>query len=597
MPTDNSVPLSNRSEPSIDPMQPPPAQSTVTNQSGGVDLDATEVTVGADVVGRDKIVQNIYNYYNAESAAGPASSPTARSAQVFISYKRDVEPDEPLALQLYHALEERNHKPFIDQAMRIGVDWAKEIQRQVESADFFIVLLSPPSAHSEMVAAEIKYAYDHFSVHGRPRILPVRLAFAERLPYQLSNYLDRIQYARWREEADTEIVINALLGAIEGEAALPTSATGPLGALTPGEVNVGDDGRALAGGQISLAPLPHFDPRLLLEVPSGAVKLKSQFYVERDSDSLLRRQVMADGTTTTIRAPRQMGKTSLLVRGVKDARQMGQQVIYLDLQRVNESYLSSLDGLLRYIADEIAQRMNLDAALVDRAWASSRGAQDKLSNFLERQVLPAAETPILLTMDEADRLLNVPYKTDFFGLLRAWDSNRAYDENWQRLNIVLIISTHPHLLITDVSQSPFNVGLRIQLNDFTNIQVSELNRRHGSPMSERDLDKLLELLGGHPYLTRQALYTLIDQQLSWTDFARQAALDDGPFGSHLRSYLWQLSERPELVKGMQEVLMRERCSDETVRYRLSAAGLVKEIDDRAVPRCGLYKQYFGAKLR
>jgi hypothetical protein len=260
-------------------------------------------------------------------------------------------------------------------------------------------------------------------------------------------------------------------------------------------------------------------------------------------------------------------------------------------------YLSSLDGLLRYIADEITQRLNLDATIVDRVWASSRGAQDKLSNFLERQVLPAAETPILLAMDEADRLLNVAYKTDFFGLLRAWDSNRAYDEIWQRLNIVLVISTHPHLLITDVSQSPFNVGLRIQLNDFTKAQVAELNRRHGSPLSDRDLENLLELLGGHPYLTRQTLYTVIDQQLSWTDFARQAILDDGPFGSHLRSYLWQLSERPELVKGMQEVLMRERCSDETVRYRLSAAGLVKEMDDRAVARCGLYKQYFGARLR
>jgi predicted AAA+ superfamily ATPase len=68
---------------------------------------------------------------------------------------------------------------------------------------------------------------------------------------------------------------------------------------------------------------------------------------------------MADGTTTTIRAPRQMGKTSLLVRGVQDARKMGQQVVYIDLQRVNETYLSSLDGLLRYIADEITQRLNL----------------------------------------------------------------------------------------------------------------------------------------------------------------------------------------------------------------------------------------------
>jgi hypothetical protein len=44
-------------------------------------------------------------------------------------------------------------------------------------------------------------------------------------------------------------------------------------------------------------------------------------------------------------------------------------------------------------------------------------------------------------------------------------------------------------------------------------------------------------------------------------------------------------------------LARERCSDDAVLYRLNAAGLVREVGDRAVPRCELYAQYFGAKLR
>jgi hypothetical protein len=104
-------------------------------------------------------------------------------------------------------------------------------------------------------------------------------------------------------------------------------------------------------------------------------------------------------------------------------------------------------------------------------------------------------------------------------------------------------------------------------------------------------------LGGHPYLTRQALYTLVDEQMSWPDLAKAASSDDGPFGSHLRSYLWQLSERPELVTGFLEVLARERCTDDAVLYRLSAAGLVRELGERVVPRCSLYAQYFGAKLR
>jgi hypothetical protein len=38
-------------------------QQTITNRSGGVDFQTQEVTVGGDVVGRDKVVSNTYNNY------------------------------------------------------------------------------------------------------------------------------------------------------------------------------------------------------------------------------------------------------------------------------------------------------------------------------------------------------------------------------------------------------------------------------------------------------------------------------------------------------------------------------------------------------
>jgi serine/threonine protein kinase len=518
-------------------------------------------------------------------------------ARVFISYKPNAEPDETFAMHLHQALHERGHHPFVDpKGNPIDVEWAREIQQQVENCDYLIALLSAESANSEMVATEIEYAQQHQDTHGRPAILPVRLAYPEKLPYRLTTYLDQLQHVNWRSEEDTEEVVATLLSAIEGTRTLPHDVyNNPT--LPGSRLEISNDGRTLNFGQLVETPLPSFDPRAILETPSGTVKLKSQLYIEREGDESLRRQVSGAGTTTTIRGPRQMGKTSLLVRGVHEARRHGQPVVYIDMQRVNQSYLASLDGLLRYFADEIAMRLSVDAAGVDRIWSSSRGAQDKLNTFLEMQVLPTVDTPILLAVDEADRLLDVPFKTDFFGLVRAWDSNRAYDELWENLNIVLVISTHPHLLITDVSQSPFNVGLRIQLNDFDESQVEDLNRRHGLAVSPRDLPRLYDLLGGHPYLTRQAMYTLIDRKMTWAEFADMAPTDDGPFGSHLRSYLWQLSTRPDLVAGMLQVLRQGRCDDEQVLYRLSAAGLVKELGERCIPRCGLYAEYFGAKLR
>ena len=99
------------------------------------------------------------------------------------------------------------------------------------------------------------------------------------------------------------------------------------------------------------------------------------------------------------------------------------------------------------------------------------------------------------------------FKKHFFALLRSWDSRRAFDANWRKLNLVVVISTHPYLLIDDVNLSPFNVGLNIQLKDFNSDQVADLNQRHGSPLMPEEIPALMALLGGHPYLVRQAFYT------------------------------------------------------------------------------------------
>ena len=78
-----------------------------------------------------------------------------------------------------------------------------------------------------------------------------------------------------------------------------------------------------------------------------------------------------------------------------------------------------------------------------------------------------------------------------------------------RLNLIVAHSTEPHLWIQDINQSPFNVGFPIRLDDFDKAHVTELNERHGGKLkTEDDLKELMELLGGQPYLIRQALYAL-----------------------------------------------------------------------------------------
>jgi hypothetical protein len=160
----------------------------------------------------------------------------------------------------------------------------------------------------------------------------------------------------------------------------------------------------------------------------------------------------------------------------------------------------------------------------------------------------------------------------------------------------LVISTEPYLLIDDIHQSPFNVGLHLSLTDFDESQVRDLNQRHGSPVAERDLPALMALLNGHPFLTRLALYKMVTERLSWADLRLQAPTESGLFGDHLRHQYWIIYDKPDLTSALKDIILTKCCPDERSLFRLLRAGLIKGSGDVYTCRCDLYKLYFGEKL-
>jgi len=514
---------------------------------------------------------------------------------LFISYKRNANPDQDLANYLHNFLTAKGYNVFIDNTLRTGDMWLDELDQHIRASDFLVALLSKESADSEMVQAEVRRAYQYRKLQGHPHMLPLRIAYEGLLPYSIDAFIDQFQYLVWNSDADNQRVAQQILAAIEDR--LPKSVPIQPSPVVEGLI-ISEDGRPVADDETPHPPLPEFDPRFLegLEAPGGAVKLRDKFYVVREADARLKTEVVRLGTTTTIRASRQTGKTSLLVRGVHHARENGAKVVNLDVQRVDGDHLKTSDTFLRYLAEFIVRKLRLDQAEVERQWRSSLGPQDKLTNLIEDYVLPASNVPIVLAMDEVDRLLQTPFHSDFFGMVRSWHNNRALDEKWDQLNIVMVISTEPYLLIADTTLSPFNVGLRLFLKDFNESQVHGLNRQHHSPVQESDFPQLMGLLNGHPYLTRKALYTLITERMTWTDLTRVAATDQGPFGDHLRHHHWLLRDEPTLKQALKQVIRDNCCRDKIAFFRLLRAGLVKGVGDVCKCRCDLYRIYFEDKL-
>lgn len=286
------------------------------------------------------------------------------------------------------------------------------------------------------------------------------------------------------------------------------------------------------------------------------------------------------------------------MRVIAAAAEAGKQIAFLDFQLIDRAALLDGERFYRQFCVAISDALGLPDQ-TGEYWASPLGNSQRCTNYMGRYLLPQAGTPLLLAMDEVESVFDTSYRSDFFAMLRSWHNNRAYPHMpiWKKLDLALVTSTEPYQLIENLNQSPFNVGLVLDLEDFDAAQVADLNQRHGSPLNPAETHQLVELLGGHPYLTRRALYLLASGQWRTPDFFGQAASERGPFGDHLRYHLFRLHGRAELVRGLVSILRTGTCDDDAIFFRLRGAGLVHGERRKAGPRCRLYASYFAEHLQ
>ncbi len=512
--------------------------------------------------------------------------------RIFISYKRGVSPDEPLAMALYEQLR-GSHEVFFDQAMAVGTPWAERIDRELRQADILLLLLSAASVGSEMVAGEVETAQRLQKHQGRPRILPVRVAYRELLPYPLSAYLNPINWALWDTPADTPRLLEELERAMAGEE--QDNAAAELGPAAPAPIPA----------PAATPPLQQFQPPspqasvAPLEPAEGTMDAESRFYIEREGDGVVRRALERQGVTITIKGPRQMGKSSLLMRVIQRAQAAGREAVYLDLQQFDQEVLAEADRFYIQFCQAMAEQLGLPDGTAE-AWAAGGGNNQLATRYEQNQVLKPLNRPLLLAMDEVDRLFEAEYRSDFFAMLRGWHNNRASPvplfRPWKQLDLALVTATEPYHLIANLNQSPFNVGEVIPLDDFSAEQVADLNQRHGAPLAPGPLAQLMALLHGHPYLVRRALYLVAGGQMPVDQVLEQAASDYGPFGDHLRYHLFRIVDNKALRAGLRQVIRSNRCDDEKTSRLLIAAGLARLEDGAVLPRCPLYASYFGEHL-
>jgi AAA-like domain len=336
--------------------------------------------------------------------------------------------------------------------------------------------------------------------------------------------------------------------------------------------------------------------------PNGQLPIDSPLYISRPpAENLCLETILQPGGLIRVKAPRQMGKTSLVARTMAKAREYQFSTVMISLRLADSGIFRDLQRFLQWLCAVISQDLGLSPQIADY-WDDLFGASYNCTSYFERFLLKHLEQPLVLALDDVDVVFDYPeLVSDFFGMLRAWYEKARYgdarSELWQNLRLILIHATEVFIPL-NIAQSPFNAGILTELPSFNASQVLDLSSRYGWLDGEQDAAGLLELVGGIPYLTHLGLHSLrmLDQPLE--EFLENAIAPDGIYSHHLRTQLLELQPYPELLSALRKVVLSANPVElEPVQtFKLQSKGLVKVHQHQIVPSCDLYRRFFSQVL-
>ena len=333
-----------------------------------------------------------------------------------------------------------------------------------------------------------------------------------------------------------------------------------------------------------------------LENPEGQVPLISPWYVERPPLEVNCYQaIMEPSALIRIKAPRKMGKTSLMTRILAYGEKQNYHTVRLSLHRAETNIFTSVEKFMRWLCANVTRQVGLESKL-DKYWDEDMGALVSSSIYFQGYILKEIEEPIILALDEINQLFDYPtIVQDFMALLRSWHEETKDIGLWRKLRLIIVHSTDVYISLP-TNQSPFNVGFAIDLPPFNKSQVEDLANRHGLKLTSLELEQVIELIGGFPYLVRLAFYHCVENGIPLQNLLRDAVTNTSIFYKHLNYLMWKLEQNHELKEAFRQVLVGESRLDTEIFFKLYSLGLISLSANGVRVSCGLYEDYFSKLL-
>lgn len=347
----------------------------------------------------------------------------------------------------------------------------------------------------------------------------------------------------------------------------------------------------------------------------GTLDPASASYVRRKADDELY-QALVDREFCYVLDSRQKGKSSLMAAVRNRLLADGLQVALIDLQKVGTEVSS--EGWYATMADTVDEEFGAKEGVLDAYFEFAK--QSPMRGFfgsLDAYMRLHPDVNAVVFIDEIDLTRKVAFSTDeFFAAIRECHNRRATDGDngpMDRLTFCLIGSASPSDLIEDVRVTPFNIGRRIELLDFTLEESLAFAAGLGSG-GDAAVRRVFHWANGHPFLTQKICQALneresgdlsdkvVDEVVAGMFFTAKA-LEDEPNLSTIRRRVLEGTSgersseehRSAILDLYSQVLRRGRVQDDRANDlvgNLKLAGLVEPVGGYLQIRNRIYERVF-----
>ncbi|MBE9260852.1 AAA-like domain-containing protein [Microcystis sp. LEGE 00066] len=295
-----------------------------------------------------------------------------------------------------------------------------------------------------------------------------------------------------------------------------------------------------------------------------------------------------------IRAPHNSGKTRLVNWLVHHLKQDNYQPVIIDCEEEKATIALSCEDLLLSICRTITQELKINESLLDKFWSRPGTPAHKTRRYLEEYVLQPSANPLVFVFEKFDTILETEtLGNEICGILRSWHERRS--QPWRKLRLIIIHSTEFYSNYDFYASPLIGVGYVASLSDFNTEQVLSFAQVHGINWTLSDVNKVMNLVGGNPYLIKLILVKLQEGN------SLEKVLDDAlqgrePFQSHFFLLMRYLKSNANLRNIFRQILQKKaltpaQMKGESVQF-LERLGLIDKNYDTLEVRCNLYQVYF-----